>query len=79
MLTYDYVYMLVAAMQQADTVEDTTAIADALETVHYSGAAEPDMFFNSRHFGVHGTDPCIVKQDEPITCAHTDPPPEANY
>ncbi|MEX1254592.1 MAG: ABC transporter substrate-binding protein [Dehalococcoidia bacterium] len=79
LLTYDYVYMLVAAMQQAGTVEDTTAIADALEKVHYSGAAEDNMFFNSRHFGVHGTDPCIVEQDKPITCEHSPPPPEANY
>lgn len=79
LLTYDYVYMLVAAMQEAGTVEDTTAIAEALETIHYSGAAEDDMFFNSRHFGVHGTDPCIVEQDKPITCEHSPPPPEANY
>jgi ABC-type branched-subunit amino acid transport system substrate-binding protein len=79
LLTYDYVYMLIAAMQQAGTVEDTTAIAEALETIHYNGVAEDDMFFNSRHFAVHGTDPCIVEQDKPITCEHQAAPPEANY
>ncbi len=77
LLTYDYVYMLVAAMQQADTVEDTTAIADALEELHYDGVAEDNMFFNSRHLGVHGSDPCVVETGKPITCDHNPPPPEA--
>jgi branched-chain amino acid transport system substrate-binding protein len=75
LLMYDYVYMLIAAMQEAGTVEDTTAIADALETIHYKGVAEDDMFFNSRHLGVHGTDPCTVLMSE-ITCEHI-PAPEA--
>ncbi|MCH8901787.1 MAG: ABC transporter substrate-binding protein [Chloroflexi bacterium] len=77
LMTYDYTYMLVAAMQQAGTVEDTTAISQALETLHYDGVSEDDMFFNSRHLGVHGTDPCIVVRDEPLTCQHVAPPPEA--
>jgi branched-chain amino acid transport system substrate-binding protein len=76
LLTYDYVYMLVAAMQQAETVEDTTAIADALEDIHYNGVAEEDMFFNSRHLAVHGTDPCTVLQSD-ITCEHIPAPDEA--
>ena len=81
LLMYDYVYMLAAAMQQAGTVEDTTAIADAMETLHYNGVAEDDMFFNSRHLGVVGTDPCTVTQepgqDVQISCEHNAPPPEA--
>ena len=77
LLTYDYVYMLAAAMQQAGTVEDTTAIADALETIHYDGVSEDDMFFNSRHLGVHGTEPCTVQAGQPIVCEHVPPPPEA--
>jgi branched-chain amino acid transport system substrate-binding protein len=76
LLMYDYVYMLIAAMQEAGTVEDTTAIADALEDVHYKGVAEDDMFFNSRHLGVHGTDPCTVLMSE-ITCEHIPAPEEA--
>jgi branched-chain amino acid transport system substrate-binding protein len=73
LLTYDYVYMLVAAMQQAGTVDDTTAIADALEQLHYNGVGEDDMYFNSHHFGVMGTDPCLVRGEE-ITCHHVPPP-----
>lgn len=77
LLTYDFVYMLVGAMQQAATVEDTTAISDALETFHYNGVGEPDIFFNRRHMGIMGTDPCTVQQGKPIVCTHNDPPPEA--
>jgi len=77
LLTYDYVYMLAAAMQQAGTVEDTTAIADALEDLHYDGVSENDLFFNPRHLAVHGTDPCTVQTGQPIVCEHVDPPPEA--
>jgi hypothetical protein len=70
-------------MQAAGTVDDTTAIANALEEVHYNGVAEDEMFFNSRHLGVHGTDPCTVTQvpgqDVEISCQHNPPPPEAAY
>lgn len=76
LLTYDFTYMLVAAMQQAETVEDTTAISAALEGIHYNGVAEDDLFFNSRHLAVLGTDPCVVTSEE-ITCQHIPPPPEA--
>ena len=77
LMTYDYVYMLAGAMQQAGTVEDTTAIAKALETLHYDGVAEDDLFFNSRHLAVHGTEPCIVQTGQPMKCTHVPPPPEA--
>ena len=77
LLTYDFVYMLVAAMQAAGTVEDTTAIADALEIVHYNGVAEEDLFFNQRHFAVIGTETCVVREGTPIECRHNPPPPEA--
>ena len=73
LLTYDFVYMLAAAMQQAGTVDDTTAIADALEEVHYNGVGEDDMYFNSRHSAVMGVDPCTVDGEE-ITCEHRAPP-----
>jgi hypothetical protein len=84
LMTYDYAYMVVGAMQKAGTVDDTTAIARALETFHYNGVAEDDLFFNTRHLAVHGTEPCTVITDpvkgDPevqITCTHNAPPPEA--
>jgi ABC-type branched-subunit amino acid transport system substrate-binding protein len=76
LLTYDYVYMLVAAMQEAGSVDDTDAITEKLATLHYEGVAEDDLFFNRRHMGVHGTDPCIVQSGKETTCEHN-PPPEA--
>lgn len=82
LMTYDYVYMVAAAMQQADTVEDTTAIAKALETLHYNGVAEDDLYFNSGHFAVHGTEPCTVIYGDPkptITCTRNAPPDAAKY
>ena len=82
LMTYDYVYMVAAAMQQANTVEDTTAIAKALETLHYNGVAEDDLYFNSGHFAVHGTEPCTVVYGEPkatITCIHNAAPDAAKY
>jgi ABC-type branched-subunit amino acid transport system substrate-binding protein len=77
LLTYDFVYMLAGAMQRAGTVEDTTAIAAELETLHYDGVAENDLFFNSRHLAVLGTEPCVVQSGQPIRCEHMPPPPEA--
>jgi ABC-type branched-subunit amino acid transport system substrate-binding protein len=84
LMTYDYTYMMVAAMQEAGTVDDTSAISEKLETLHYNGVAEDDLFFNSRHLAVHGTEPCIVRTDpvlgDPnvtVTCTHNAPPPEA--
>ncbi len=84
LMTYDYMYMVAAAMQQADSVDDTTAIAKKIETLHYNGVAEDDLFFNSRHLAVHGTEPCIVRTDpvlgDPnvtIECTHIAAPPEA--
>lgn len=82
MLTYDFVYMLVASMQQADSVDDTTAIADRLEDIHYAGAAEPDVHFDNRHIAVMGSDSCTVINGRTVTngrpgCVHEDPPPPA--
>jgi len=72
LLQYDFVYMLVAAMQQAGTVEDTTAIADALETIHYHGVGEDDIYFNERHLGIMGSDGCTLFQGD-LSCEHTPP------
>ncbi|MDZ4277697.1 MAG: ABC transporter substrate-binding protein [Dehalococcoidia bacterium] len=75
LLTYDPAYMLVAAMQQAGTVDDTTAIAEALGQVHFNGIGEDDLYFDERHLIVSGVDSCTVYQGE-MTCMHN-PPPEA--
>jgi len=84
LMTYDYAYMVAGAMQEAGTVDDTAKIAEKLETFHYNGVAEDDLFFNGRHLAVHGTEPCTVVTDpvkgDPnviITCTHNPPPPEA--
>lgn len=74
LLTYDFVYMVVAAMQQAGTVDDTTAIAEALENLHYAGAAEPDIYFDERHIAVMGSDGCDVIYGQ-FECTHDPPPP----
>jgi branched-chain amino acid transport system substrate-binding protein len=72
LLQYDFVYMLAAAMQQAGTVEDTTAISDALEVLHYNGVGEDDIYFDERHIGVMGSDGCTLFQGN-LTCEHTSP------
>jgi ABC-type branched-subunit amino acid transport system substrate-binding protein len=84
LMTYDYAFMVAAAMQQAGTVDDTTAIAARLAALHYDGVAEDDIFFNRRHLAVVGTEPCTVRTDpvkgDPevtIECTHNPPPPEA--
>jgi branched-chain amino acid transport system substrate-binding protein len=75
MLTYDPAFMLIAAMQQADSVDDTTAIAEALKTIRYSGYGEDEMYFDSRNIIVTGNDACTIYQDQ-MTCEHI-PPPQA--
>ena len=72
MTMYDPVYMLVAAMQAAGTVEDTTAISAALEQVHLAGVGEDDIFFDERHVIVTGNDSCIIFQGE-MNCIHVPP------
>ena len=72
MTMYDPVYMLIAAMQAAGTVEDTTAISAALEQVHLAGVGEDDIFFDERHVIVTGNDTCIIYQGE-MDCRHVPP------
>jgi branched-chain amino acid transport system substrate-binding protein len=69
MLTYDPAYMLIAAMQQAETVDDVDAIAEALEQVHVNGFGEDDLYFNEQHTMVTGNDSCAVYQGT-MTCQH---------
>jgi branched-chain amino acid transport system substrate-binding protein len=73
MLTYDPAFMLIAAMQEAGSVDDTTAIADALRGIHYSGYGEDEMFFDERNIIVTGNDACTIYQDN-MTCKHFPPP-----
>lgn len=72
LMTYDPVYMLVAAMQRAGTVDDTTKIAEAMEQIHYSGFGEDDLFFDERHVIVTGNDTCTIFQGE-MECVHIPP------
>ncbi len=74
LLTYDPAYMLIAAMQQAGTVEDTAKITDALRQIHFSGIGEDDMFFDKRNLIIAGNDTCLVFQGE-MSCEHIAPPP----
>ena len=71
--TYDAVYMLVAAMQQAGTVDDTGAIAAALERVHFDGIGEDDLYFDSSHIMVSGADICTITQGAYQECHHLVP------
>jgi branched-chain amino acid transport system substrate-binding protein len=75
LLTYDPAYMLIAAMQRAGTVDDTTRIAQALEEIHYNGFGEDDTYFDKRHVIVTGNDSCKIYQGQ-MTCQHH-PPPQA--
>lgn len=72
LMTYDPVYMLVAAMQRAGTVVDTTKIAEAMEQIHYNGFGEDDLFFDERHVIVTGNDTCTIFRGE-MDCVHVPP------
>lgn len=73
LLTYDPAYMVVAAMQRSGTVDDTGAIAAALEQVHFNGYGEDDTYFDERHIIVTGNDACQIYQGQ-MTCQHYAPP-----
>jgi ABC-type branched-subunit amino acid transport system substrate-binding protein len=75
LLSYDPAFMLLAAMQQAGSVDDVEAITAALEEVHFNGVGEDDMYFDERHVIVTGTDSCQIYQGT-MTCEHNAPPVE---
>jgi ABC-type branched-subunit amino acid transport system substrate-binding protein len=58
---YDFVKMLVKAMQKAGTVEDTAAIADALKTVVYDGAAGKVCFAKDQRTAIYDTGQIFVR------------------
>lgn len=67
---YDYVYMLVAAMQKAGTVDDTTAIAEALEGITIDGVLSSTLTMDPEwHRVAHGYDTCRVQLGE-INCTN---------
>jgi branched-chain amino acid transport system substrate-binding protein len=74
--TYDAVYMLVAAMEQAGSVDDTDAIVEALERVHFDGLSEDDLFFDSSHIMHSGDDICTVTSGGYQECHHVSLPGE---
>jgi ABC-type branched-subunit amino acid transport system substrate-binding protein len=67
---YDYVFMLVAAMQKAGTVDDTTAIAEAMEGITIDGVLSPTLTMDAEwHRVAHGYDTCRVQLGE-IECTN---------
>jgi branched-chain amino acid transport system substrate-binding protein len=68
--TYDAVYMLVAAMQEAGSVDDTDAIAAALERVSFDGVGENDLTFDASHIMVAGADLCTIRDGGYQECHH---------
>lgn len=58
---YDYVYMLVSAMEQAHSTTNMEAIASALSKVKRNGVLGPNMHFNEVHSTESGVDIGIVK------------------
>ena len=62
---YDYVFMLVEAMKQAGTVDDTAAIADALATMTFNGPTMGDISFNDSHIAQISADYCKVEAGVP--------------
>lgn len=57
---YDDPGLLVAAMEKAGTTTDLHAIAMALYSLHYSGLASPDEYFDSTHHLHFDIDGCYV-------------------
>ena len=65
---YDYVFMLVEAMKKAGTVDDTTAIAEAMEGITIDGVLSPTLTMDPEwHRVAHGYDTCRVQLGE-ISC-----------
>lgn len=55
---YDYVFMLVDAMQKAGTVSDTAKISDALSSLSFTGPTLGPIAFNASHVAQIGADLC---------------------
>ncbi|MDE2892349.1 MAG: ABC transporter substrate-binding protein [Chloroflexota bacterium] len=67
---YDYVFMLVEAMKKAGTVDDTTAIANALEGITIDGVLSSTLTMDPEwHRVAHGYDTCRVQLGE-ISCTN---------
>lgn len=67
---YDYVFMLVEAMKKAGTVDDTTAIANALEGITIDGVLSPTLTMDPEwHRVAHGYDTCRVQLGD-ISCTN---------
>ena len=62
---YDYVFMLVEAMKQAGTVDDTAAIAEAMETLAFDGPTMGPISYNDAHIAQISADYCKVEDGVP--------------
>jgi branched-chain amino acid transport system substrate-binding protein len=60
---YDYVFLLVDAMKKAGTVDDTNAVANALETVSHDGVLGK-VSFDKLHSASHAIDIGFVKNGQ---------------
>lgn len=58
---YDFVRMVVLAMQKAGTVDDTKAVATALRTITYDGAAGKVCFAKDQRTAIYDTGQIFVR------------------
>lgn len=61
---YDFVYMLVEAMKAAGTVDDPTAVAEALRELTYEGAAGTVCFAEDQRTAIYDTGLVFVRDGE---------------
>jgi len=62
---YDYVFLLVEAMKQAGTVDDTAAISEAIAGITFDGPTMGEITFDDSHIAQITADYCKVEAGEP--------------
>lgn len=70
---YDYVFLLVQAMQDAGSVDDTEAIAEAISAIEFEGPTMGPISFNEFNIAQITADFCKVEAGVP-TCETLDKP-----
>jgi ABC-type branched-subunit amino acid transport system substrate-binding protein len=70
---YDYVYMLVEAMKQAGTVDDTKAIASKIESMAFTGPTLGSIKYQPSHLARVPADSCMVTNGK-VDCVVFQPP-----
>jgi len=69
---YDYLFLLVAAMQEAGTVDDNEAITQAIEGLTFEGPTMGTITYNDAHIAQLSADLCVVTE-ESIDCETLQP------